>query len=110
MATSKFKVVRSGMTASPSPRRPGQRVTYTARGWEIGKRVYVHFRHRGVTRRTVSLGRAKGPCGVASRRMRAVPTKVRYGSWQAYTDQRKRFSRKTEPQWRIAFTIFRRFR
>ncbi len=109
LTTTPFKVVRFGTTTSPSPRRPTSKVTYTARGFTSGKRVYVHFRFRGKTRRTVSLGVAKGPCGIASRRMRALPTKARYGAWTTYTDQKKRFSVKTRPAWRDSFTIYRRF-
>lgn len=109
LATTPFQVVRFGSTTSPSPQRPTSRVTYTARGFETGKRVFIHFRFGGETRRTVDLGVAKGPCGITSRRMRALPTKARYGVWTTYTDQVKRFSAKTRPAWKDSFTIFRRF-
>lgn len=107
VASTSFQLVRFGMTRSPAPRRPRQTVKYTARGFLPGKRVYAHFRYRGVTRRTVSLGIAKGPCGITSRRMRALPTRVRYGDWRAYVDQSRRFSKKTRPQWIDPFTITR---
>lgn len=109
LASTSFQVVRFGTTTSPSPRRPTSKVTYSARGFTAGKRVYIHFRFAGKTRRTVSLGVAKGPCGITSRRMRALPTKARYGRWTAYTDQKKRFSVKTRPAWKDSFTIYRRF-
>lgn len=109
VAITPFKVARFGMRMSPTPKRPTQKVTYTARGFTAGKPVYVHFRFGGVTRRTVSLGLAKGACGTASRKMRALPTKVRYGNWTTYTDQRKRFSAKTRPVWKDGFRIFRRY-
>lgn len=107
LASTSFQVVRFGMTRSPNPKRPRQAVTYTARGFLPGKRVYAHFRYRGVTRRTVSLGIAKGPCGITSRKMRALPTKLRYGDWRAYIDQSRRFSKRTRPQWIDPFTITR---
>ncbi|HEV2786140.1 MAG TPA: hypothetical protein VGV67_07125 [Solirubrobacteraceae bacterium] len=103
-----FSVVRFGMTRSPAPERPSQRVKFTARGFEPGRRVYAHFRFRGRTRRTVSLGVAQGACGITSRRMRALPTKLRYGRWSVYVDQRERFSLKTRPQWIDPFQITRR--
>jgi hypothetical protein len=109
LATTPFQVVRFGLTTSPSPRRPTSNVRYSARGFETGKRVYVHFRFGGKTRRTVDLGVAKGPCGITSKRMRALPTKARYGVWTTYTDQVKKFSAKTRPAWKDSFTIFRRF-
>ena len=107
LASTTFQVVRFGMTRSPNPKRPRQTVKYTARGFLPGKRVYAHFRYRGVTRRTVSLGIAKGLCGITSRRMRALPTNVRYGDWRAYIDQSRRFSVRTRPQWIDPFTITR---
>lgn len=107
-AATTFEVVRFGLAVKPLPKRPTSRITYTARGFATGKPVYVHFRFGGVTRRTVSLGVAKGPCGIASRRMRALPAKSRYGTWTSYTNQKKRFSRSTRPAWRDSFTIFRR--
>ena len=108
-AVTSFALVRFGLATKPTPRRPTSRVTYTARGFTTGRPVYVHFRFRGVTRRTVTLGIAKGPCGIASRRMRALPTKARYGQWTRYTDQSKKFSPRTRPAWKDSFTIFRRF-
>jgi hypothetical protein len=102
-----FEVVRFGMTRSPTPKRPTSRVTYTARGFTPGKPVYAHFRFKGVTRRTVSLGVAKGTCGITSRKMRALPTRVRYGPWRAYIDQSRKFSPATRPQWIDPFTITR---
>ncbi|MEA2142232.1 MAG: hypothetical protein QOI64_662 [Solirubrobacteraceae bacterium] len=109
LATTPFQVVRFGLTTKPSPKRPTSKVTYTARGFTTGKRVYIHFRFDGVTRRTVSLGIAKGPCGIASKRMRALPTKARYGQWTSYTNQSKKFKASTRPAWKDSFTIFRTF-
>ena len=108
LAATPFQVVRFGLTTSPAPRRPTSKVTYTARGFTTGKPVYVHFRFRGVTRRTVSLGLAKGPCGIAARRMRALPTRALYGQWTSYTNQ-SRTSSRALPYWKDSFTIFRRF-
>jgi hypothetical protein len=109
LATTPFQVVRFGSTTSPAPKRPTSRVTYTARGFATGKHVYIHFRFGGKTRRTVDLGVARGPCGITSKRMRALPTKALYGVWTTYTNQAKRFSAKTLPAWKDSFTIFRRF-
>lgn len=108
LATTPFQVVRFGSTTSPSPKRPISKVTYTARGFATGKHVYIHFRFGGKTRRTVDLGVAKGPCGITSKRMRALPTRARYGVWTTYTDQKKKFSANTRPAWKDSFTIFRR--
>ena len=109
LASFPFQVVRFGTTTSPAPKRPTQKVTYTARGFAPGKAVYIHFRFRGRTRRTVRLGVAKAPCGIVSLKMRALPTRPISGTWSAYTSQAKRFSIQTRPQWKATFTIFSRF-
>lgn len=109
IATSTFQMARFGLTSSPSsPKRPGQKVTYTARGFTAGKPVYIHFRFAGKTRRTVRLGLAQGPCGIVAKSMKALPTKVRYGTWRTYTNQ-SRTSASATPLWKDGFTIFRRF-
>jgi hypothetical protein len=107
IATFNFQLVRFGMTLSPRPRRPVQRVLFAARGWVSGRPVFVHFRYGGITRRTVSLGVARGPCGMTSRRMRALPTKARIGNWRMYVDQSARFSLRTDPQWIDGYRICR---
>lgn len=109
IGASTFQMARFGLTSSPSsPKRPGQKVKYTARGFTEGKPVYIHFRFAGKTRRTVSLGLAKGPCGIVSKSMKALPTKVRYGTWRTYTNQ-SRTSASATPLWKDGFTIFKRF-
>ncbi len=107
VVTSQFRVVRFGMTKNPVANSPAQRVTYTARGFRPRKPVYVHFRFGGAIQRTVKLGVAKPPCGIVSRRLLALPTKIRYGAWEARVDQSKRFSKRTIPQWIDTFTITR---
>ncbi len=109
IATTPFQVVRFGLTTKPAPTRPTTKVTYTARGFIPGKPVYVHFRFAGKTRRSVRLGVASGPCGIASQRLRALPTRARYGTWTTYTNQSRKFSAGTRPAWKESFRIFRRF-
>lgn len=109
VGASTFQMARFGLTSSPSsPKRPKQKVKYTARGFTAGKPVYIHFRFGGKTRKTVKLGVAKGPCGIVSRRMSAVPTKVRYGDWRTYTNQSATSAGAT-PLWKDGFRLFKRF-
>jgi hypothetical protein len=94
-ATSTFRQVRFGFDTRPSTGRPARRVTYTARGFLPGKAVYAHFRFRGKTRRDVRVGIARSPCGIASRKMRLLPTKTRFGTWTVYMDQAPTYSKRT---------------
>ena len=107
VAMSRFEIVRFGLTRSPLPSRPRQRVTFTARGFRPGRPVYVHFRFAGRTRRTVNLGIARPPCGIASKRLPALPARIRYGTWETYVDQTRRFSQRTRPRWVDTFGITR---
>jgi hypothetical protein len=105
-----FRQVRFGVTVFPSRARPTSRVKFTARGFEVGKNIYAHFRFAGKTRRTVRIGKATSPCGTKSRRMSLIPTRVRFGTWQLIVDQRPRYSRNTRPQFRSSIFVSRTFR
>jgi len=104
-ATSTFRQVRFGFDVVPASGRPDRPVRYTARGFVPGRAVYAHFRHGGVTRRSVRLGVARSPCGIVSRRMALLPTKSRFGTWLVYMDQSRRFSRRTLLQARGSLVI-----
>lgn len=108
-AATTFRQVLIGYERRPEPTRPRQEVTHVARGLVgAGETVYAHFRQGGKTRITRSLGRASGPCGIATRRMRALPTRSRVGRWTVHVDRSETFSRKTRPQARLSFTVFKK--
>jgi hypothetical protein len=109
-AMSTFREVRFGFDASPSTGRPARRVTYTARGFLPGKPVYAHFRFRGKTRRDVNVGVAGEPCGIASKKMRLLPTKTRFGRWTIYMDQAPTYSKSTLLQAKGSLVIQRTLR
>jgi hypothetical protein len=94
-ATARFRQVRFGFDAKPSTGSPSSRVRYTARGFPPGKAVYAHFRFRDKTRRNVQIGVARAPCGIASKTMRLLPAKTRFGTWTIYMDQAPTFSKST---------------
>ena len=108
-AATTFQQVRFGVTVFPSRSRPGRIVRYTARGFLPGRNVYAHYRFAGRTRANVRLGRATAPCGKVTRRMRLLPARSRFGTWQVYVDQRRTFSRSTRPQVRASIFVSRTF-
>jgi hypothetical protein len=95
VARTPFKQILVSYSTSPSSGAPTRRVTHMARGFMRGRKVYVHFRYGGITRANLSLGKPSGPCGIASRRARLLPTRSRAGVWNLYVDQRKTYSAKT---------------
>ncbi len=105
VAVASYQQVRPGYDFNPSSGRPARKVTHTARGFAPGKTVYLHLRFGGRTIRTVSLGSASAPCGVATKRLALLPTRSRRGTWKYYVDQSKTFSASTRPQARSGLII-----
>jgi hypothetical protein len=94
-ASTTLRQVRFGFGARPDTGRPTRKVRYIARGFLPGKPVYAHFRFRGKTRRNVTIGVPRAPCGVVSKRMRLLPTKTRFGTWTVYMDHLRNYSSQT---------------
>ena len=107
VATTTYEQVRVGYSTNPSAGRPTSSAVHTVRGFPTGSTVYLHFRFDGHTKRNVEVGTSKGACGIASKRMRLLPTRSRPGRWTVYADQRRSFSTSTRPQLKSSFTIRR---
>jgi hypothetical protein len=105
-----YQQVRPGYDFNPSSGRPTRIVTHTARGFAPGKTVYLHLRFGGRTIRTVKIGRANAPCGVATKRLALLPARARRGTWRYYVDQKTTFSATTRPQARSGLLISTVFR
>jgi len=109
VATTSFIQVRAGYYRKPDPDKPGQKVKHIAQGFPIGKTIWAHFRHHSKTYANKKLGVAQAPCGTATRKMKALPTKSRLGKWKVFVDQSKQYHASTRPQARLTFTVFRKF-
>ena len=66
-------------------------------GAPSGRKIYAHWTFKRTKRATRSLGRAKGPCGIARKRAPFLAARVRFGTWRVYFTVGKRFSRKRRP-------------
>lgn len=99
----------SGVAVSVKPRRagPGRRVRIKAYGFTGSRRLYAHVR-RGRFRRTVGLGRLKGPCRKLSRRVRVFSRSTKPGVYVVQFDGKRRYSSRTVPAIRYRVTIFPR--
>jgi len=113
VAATTFRQVQGGFTFNfRNGASPRQKVRYRARGWVPGKNVYIHFRFKGKTKKNVKLGRATSPCGVVSRKIRALPlSRLRVGTYKIYVDQSRKYSKNTPlqsgPSGIRVFTVFR---
>jgi hypothetical protein len=104
-----YKQVRVGYTTNPSTGKPTRSANHTVRGFPVGVNVYLHFRFQGKTKRNIKVGKTTGPCGIASKRMRLLPTRSHPGTWTVYVDQSAQFHKTTRPQLKYSFVIRRTF-
>jgi hypothetical protein len=109
VGTASLQVTR--VTADlPDRARPSSRVRYRVFGFTLGRVVWVHVRRGGRTLATVRIGRASGPCGRASRRLRYLPLdRYRTGTYEYWFQMSRRFDRDA-PGVRLRVSIIRRAR
>jgi hypothetical protein len=102
-----FDVVKITATL-PDRARPGSRVRIRAYGFQTGRTVYLHVRRSGRTRGSFRISRARGACGIASRRLRYMPLR-RYstGAYDYIFQHTRRFD-PSEPGVRLRISIIRR--
>ena len=92
----------------PDRARPTSRVRYRVFGFGTGRRVYLHIRRGGRTRGSFRISDAKGPCGIATRRMRYMPLRRwSTGTYDYYFQHTRRYDR-SELAVRLRIGIIRR--
>lgn len=87
-----------------------RRVSFRLTGFDPGRPIFAHWRHRGHSAGTERLGRAHGPCGEL--RTARKPFRERIdssGSWTIQFDQRRAFSFLTNPRAHISFSVVTTF-
>lgn len=100
-ASAIFSTTRVRGDFTPSSGNPATlRVSFSANGMNLVKpsRVYVHYvTPRGKLKKTVSLGKAKGPCGhiAATKPRKLFGFKAERGNWTLQYDTAKRYRRGT---------------
>jgi hypothetical protein len=94
----------------PSRAHATHKVRYRAFGFIPGRRVNLFVRRGGRTRGSFSLGKAKGSCGIATRRLRYMPLRhYSTGNYQYFFEQTKHFNSHA-PRIRLSIFITRVFR
>jgi hypothetical protein len=104
-ASTRYKQVLFGYEMTPRASSSTRVVRHVVRGFPAGRTTFLHYRLAGRTEGTVRLGRTSSPCGIVARRMRALPLKVKTGTWTVYADQRRAFSLLTRPQAKMTFVV-----
>ena len=108
--TASLPLRTSALTVSLKPKqgRPDRRFKIGARGFTTGKRLYAHI-VKGRFRRTVKIGRLKGPCHKIIARKRLFPSNVATGVYRVQFDSKRKYSRKTKVKVVRGFEVTRKF-
>jgi hypothetical protein len=93
---------------TPARARPSRRVLFRGRGFTAPRPVFAHYWSRGRLRRTVSLGRPVGDCGLFAVRARQIPLRhPRSGRWTVVFDQRRHAISRPEVSDRLIIVVRR---
>jgi len=106
-----FVTVRRGFRANPDTTTNVRtwRAVFKLFGFGAGRKAFVHYIDPdGKHRKTIKLGRLKGPCGrLKTERRRVLPFRnPDTGRWKLQFDTRRRFSRKTTNKRVIPVKVF----
>jgi hypothetical protein len=109
-ASTQVTFVRAGVTTKPARvrRNVRRKVRWSVFGAPTGARMYAHWTFKGRKRATRRMGRARGACGIARKRMPFVPARPRSGIWRVYFTRGKRYSRR-RALFRVDVNVFRTF-
>jgi hypothetical protein len=110
-ATTGVLVTRRAATVTPRRARPKSRVKFGIHGMPPGGPIWLHYVFHGKQRYRTRLGTARAPCGTLTVRMRFFPVnRPRVGTWTFQFDNKKRYSRSSQPRIRGPVRIFNIFR
>lgn len=110
-ATVPVNVTERLVTVVPRRARPKRKVKFGIHALDPGQPVYLHYVFHRKQRYVKKLGSAKAPCGALTVRRRFFPVnKPKVGTWTFQFDNRKRYSRHTQPQIRGLVMIFNVFK
>jgi hypothetical protein len=98
-------------TVSPHRARPKRKVKFGIHALNPGQPVFLHYVFHRKQRYVKKLGTAAPPCGSLTVRTRFFPVnKPRTGTWTFQFDNKRHYSKSTQPQIRGPVTIFNVFK
>lgn len=109
-ASAQVTLVRAGVTTKPARvrRNVRRKVRWSVFGAPTGARIFAHWTFKGRKRATRRMGRARGACGIARKRMPFVAARPRTGTWRVYFTRGKRYSRK-RALFRVDVSVYQTF-
>lgn len=103
-ASTTFEAATLAVDTHPAQARANKKVTFSFSGFRPGKEIYAHYLHGKKVAATARFGRAQGACGTLKQRAHFYPGHQRYDKYTVQFDNSKRYSRKSEPQYRATVT------
>jgi hypothetical protein len=110
-ASTQVTLVRVGVELKPTGARrdPRKPVSWSVYGAPTGRTIYAHWTFAKRQRATRRLGRARGACGIARKRMPVIPTVPRRGTWTVYLTPARKLVRR-DALFSVSISVFRTFR
>jgi hypothetical protein len=105
-ASTSFMGTTRQVTVKPKHARAGKKLKLKGYGFLNGGKVYMHVR-RGGYAADAKVGKPKGVCGTWSGKRHVVPSSAASGVYHVQFDQKKRYSKKTQPRVRGTMTVTR---
>jgi hypothetical protein len=110
-ATTQVNVAQRIATVSPHRARPNRKVKFGIHALNPGQAVYLHYVFHGKQRFVKRMGVSKAPCGSLTVRKRFFPiNRPKFGTWTFQFDNRKRYSKASQPRIRGPVQIYRIFK
>jgi hypothetical protein len=92
-ASANLRVVRFDASVPAKHPKPRAKITFRLYGFPRKTAVWAHYVLHGKVQRNLRFGAAKGACGLLHKRVRTLPTRVRFGIWHIYLTNHKRLPR-----------------
>jgi hypothetical protein len=96
------------VTVKPKHARAGKKLKLHGYGFVNRGKAYMHVRGHGLHIDS-RVGKPKGACGTWSAKRAIVPSSASAGRYPVQFDQKKRYSKKTQPRVRGTMTVTRTF-
>jgi hypothetical protein len=109
-ASTVARVTKLRLMLSPSRFSKTRRLRIRARGFFAGKNLYAHVRRGRRYRKNIKIGKARKPCGIVNTKHRLFNSKARLGRYRVQFDNKRRYSKKTQPAAVFRVRVVRRVR
>lgn len=109
-ASTVARVTKLRLKISPNRFSKTRRLRIKARGFFAGKNLYAHVRRGRHYRKNIKIGKARKPCGLVNKKHRLFNSKARLGRYRVQFDNKRHYSKSTQPAAVFRVRVVRRVR